>query len=73
MKGERQGFLGEITLRPAGSGTGVSGTADTCSPAVSCTRCSDPRSTRCPPRRSDGETCGASPAVISDGAMFIRA
>ena len=56
----------ELTLKTAGSGTGVSGTADsdTCSPAVSCTHSSDPRPPHCPPRRSNDETCVASPAVI---------
>ena len=56
----------ELTLKTAGSGTEVSGTADSdkCSPAVSCTRSSDPRPPRCPLRPSGGETCGTSPAVI---------
>ena len=64
--GEKSGVLWELTLKTAGSGTEVSGTADSdkCSPAVSCTRSSDPRPPHCLLRRSDGETCVASPVVI---------
>ena len=64
--GEKSGVLWELTLKTAGSGTGVSGTADSdkCSPAVSCTRSSDPHPPRCHPRLNVDETCGTSPAVI---------
>lgn len=65
-EGQKAYVFRELTLRPVGSGTVVSGTADsdTCSPVVPCTRSSDQCPPHYPPRPSDCETCVASLAVI---------